>query len=235
MADDLAARGLIEWTYAAALGPRDSLSISAAEAASRHDLGLRPASSKRVGVWALPVTGSDAVQAWHVFGSLLGLDIALADFSLVRMSSKPPPRPTITEIDRRVFIETVVLIEPRRLSDSDRDAIVTAVRAGRARVKALRSPEDLGEIPQTLNLSGQRQTLLAWTIAHDPARVDAFSRRQNCSGSVPAIHVRPTSMRGVPPPSPEPGVYACRFFAPSRGSCTPAAGTTGCSRVRLPI
>lgn len=172
VADDLAARGLTEWTYAAALGPRNGISITAAEASSRHNFGLRPPGSNRV--WQLPAAGSDLVQGWHVVGSLLGLDLTLADFSLVSMSSKPPPRPTIAEIERRVFIETVALVEPRSLSDSDGDAIATAIRAGRARVKALRSSADVREISQAIELGGQQQTLLEWTIAHDPTRVEAF-------------------------------------------------------------
>jgi len=175
VADDLLARGLMEWAYAAALGPRDGISISAADAASRHDFGLYPPSGNRAAVWQIPIEGADPVQQrWHVVGSLLGLDVTLAKFSLVRLSKKPPPRPMLGELDRRVLTDTIALVQPESLSDSDRDIIVTAIRAGRARLSALRSPADVGAIASAIDLSPQRQTLLAWTVAHDPSRVAPF-------------------------------------------------------------
>ena len=175
IADQLLARGLLEWTYAAALGPRDGISITAADAAARHDFGLRGASGSRATAWQLPNESTDAAQRWRVSGSLLGLDATLARFSLMRLSMKlPPRRPMLGEIDRRVFIDTVALIEPKSLSDADRDAIVTTIRAGRARLSAVRSTADARAVADAIFLSPQRQTLLAWTVAHDPARVSAF-------------------------------------------------------------
>ena len=174
LADELLARGLMEWAYAVALGPRDGISISAADAAARHDFGLRPAAANRAAPWQLPSAGTDATQRWRVFGSLLGLDVSLADFSLVRLSTKPPPRPTLAEIDRRVFIDTLALVEPKSLSDADRDAIAAAIRRGRARIDALQSPAEVPAIAGAVHMSPQRRTLLAWTVVHDHARVAAF-------------------------------------------------------------
>ena len=176
VADDLLARGLVEWTYAAALGPLDGLSPTAAEAAARHDFGLRPAGGIRAAAWQMATEGSDPLQRWRVFGSLLGMDVTLARFSLVRLSMKPPAvRPTLGEMDRRVFIDAVALVEPKSLSDSDRDIIATAMRNGRARLKGvIQSPGDVAAIADIVSLSPQRRTLLDWTIAHDPSRVDAF-------------------------------------------------------------
>jgi hypothetical protein len=174
VADDLLARGLTEWTYAAALGPRDGISISAAEAASRHDFGFKSAAGYRAAAWQVPSEGADVNQRWRMRGSLLGLDVALAHFSLMRLSLKPPPRPSLGEIDRRIFIETLALMEPRALTDSDRDLIATAIRNGRARLSAVHSPSDLGTMATSINLSPQRQTLLSWTIDHDPTRTIAF-------------------------------------------------------------
>jgi hypothetical protein len=174
IADELLARGLMEWAYAAALGPRDGISISAADAAGRHDFGLRPAAANRTSAWQLPSAGIDAAQRWRVFGSLLGLDVSLANFSLVRLSTKPPPRPTLAELDRRVFIETLALVEPKSLVDADRDAIAAAIRGGRARIDALQSPAEVAAIADAIHMSPQRRTLLAWTVVHDRARVAAF-------------------------------------------------------------
>jgi hypothetical protein len=174
IADELLARGLVEWTYAAALGPRNGISITAAEAAARHDFGLRPGTGGRTGVWQVPNEGMDAEQHWRVSGSLLGLDATLARFLLVRLTMKPPPRPMLGEIDRRVFIDTLALMEPKSLSDTDADTIASAIRAGRARLNALRSTADVPAIGDTIFLSPLRRTLLAWTVTHDPARVALF-------------------------------------------------------------
>ena len=175
IADELLARGLVEWTYAAALGPRDGISISAADAAARHDFGLRPASGNRAGVWQVPNESVDAAQRWRVSGSLLGLDATLARFSLIRLSMRIlPQRPMVGEIDRRVFFDTLALIEPKSLSDADGATIVTAIRAGRARLNATRSTADVRAIADAIVLSPQRRTLLAWTVTHDPSRVAVF-------------------------------------------------------------
>jgi hypothetical protein len=175
VADDLGARGLLEWAYAAALGPRDGLSLTAAEGASRHDLGLHGGPSGRSAAWRSPLAGTDFTQRWRVVGSILGLDVTLADFSLRRLSSKfPPRRPSLNEIDRRVFIETIALVRPTRLADQDQEAIATAIRNGRTRLRELRSAADVRAIADVVGLSAQRETLLSWTVAHDPARVAAF-------------------------------------------------------------
>jgi hypothetical protein len=176
VADDLLARGLMEWSYAAVLGPLNGISPTAAEAAARHDFGVHPAGGLRSAAWQLPTEGTDAMQRWRLFGSLLGLDVTLARFSLVRLSMKPPSvRPTLGEIDVRVFVNTVALIEPKSLTDSARDTIASAIRKGRARLTgALESVSDIAAIADAVSLSPQRRTLLAWTVAHDPSRVSAF-------------------------------------------------------------
>ena len=175
IADELLARGLIEWTYAAALGPRDGISISAADAAARHDFGLRFAGASRSSVWQLPHEGTDAAQRWRVSGSLLGLDTTLAPFLLTRLSKKMLlRRPMLGDIDRRVFTDTIALIEPKSLADGDAEAIVAAMRAGRARLNAVRSSADVRAIADAIGLSPQRETLLAWTVTHDPSRAGAY-------------------------------------------------------------
>ena len=174
IADELLARGLMNMAYAAALGPRDGVSLSAADAAGRHDFGF----GSRLGrgaPWRLPLPGADIEGRWRVAGSLLGLDVGLADFSLVRLSSRfPSSRPTLDEVDRRVLIEAVALIQPASLSDADRDTIAAAIRRGRARLDAARTPRDALAIAEETRLSAPRRTLLSWTVTHDPGRVAAF-------------------------------------------------------------
>ncbi len=174
LADDLLARGLMELAYAAALGQRDGVSISAADAARRHDFGLR-GNLGRTAPWRSPLPGADITQRWRVSGSLLGLDVGLADFLLVRLSSRPPlRRPSLNEFDRRAFIEAVAMVEPAALIDADRDTIAAAIQRGRARLEAAGAPEEALAIAEAVGLSASRRTLLAWVVAHQPDRVPAF-------------------------------------------------------------
>jgi hypothetical protein len=168
------ARGLTEMAYAAALGERERVPITAADAASRHDFGFNLRPGRRAS-WEHPTAGSGLDGRWHVTGAVLGLDVALAAFSLVRPSSRAPARaPMLNEVDRRVFTETLALVEPAALEDADRDRIVAAIRRGRARLVAARTPEDAGAIADDLGLSAPHRTLLSWTVAHDPGRVSSF-------------------------------------------------------------
>ena len=172
----LTSRGLLEITYAAALGQPDRAWVSAHDAASRHDFWFKSGSTgRRHGAWRLPSAGGDTRQGWRVVGSLLGLDVRLAEFSLVRLSAKPPPRrPSLNEDHRRVFIEGVALVESRGLTEADREAIVAAMQRGRARVAALRTPQEAIAIADEIGLSAARRNLLPWVLTHEPARLAAF-------------------------------------------------------------
>ena len=174
LADELLAAGLMEMAYAAALGPRDGVSVLAGDAASRHDFGLHAGFGSSA-AWNLAVPGTDAAQHWRLTGSVLGLDVALANFSLVSLSLRPPAkRPTLSELDRRAFIDVVGLVEPAALTDADRDTIVTAIRKGRARLEHVRTAEEARAIAEETSLSAPRRTLLAWIVARDPERLAVF-------------------------------------------------------------
>jgi hypothetical protein len=174
-ADHLVARGLTEMVYATALGQPDSIAIPVGEAAARHDFGLASSGTRRRTAWQLPVAGADSRTGWRVTGSLLGLDVRLAEFALMRLSNRPPPRrPTLNDEDRRVFVESAAVIDPYGMSDAEAASIVSAIRRGRTRLGAVRSAADVETLATDLSLSPARRTLLAWTAAHDPARVPAF-------------------------------------------------------------
>lgn len=174
LADDLLARGMMELAYAIALGHPDRSVISADDAAQRHDFGrdrLAPPDSP----WQFPVAAATPPRGWHVTGSLLGLDVRLSEFALVRLSSRPPTRkPTVDDDLRRVLTDTVVLVDAAALGDSGRDAIVRAMQAGRERLSAARTRRDAHEIAEAVGLRGARRTLLAWTVGHDRERLLAF-------------------------------------------------------------
>jgi hypothetical protein len=164
----------MEVAYAAALGQREGVSISAADAARRHDFGLRSGLG-RTAPWRLPLPGTDLAQGWRVSGSLLGLDVGLADFSLVSLSSRQPlKRPTLNEFDRRTFVDAVALVEPVTLVDADRDTIVAAIQKGRTRLNAVRTPDEARTIADAVGLSAPRRALLPWVVEHQRERVAVF-------------------------------------------------------------
>jgi hypothetical protein len=174
VADDLMAQGLLEWAYAAALGRREGVAISAEEAAGRHDFGLGSAARRTAG-WLPPRAGTDRGERWAVRGSILGLDVSLADFSVVRLSARPPVRkPTLGEADRRTFIDAVALVQPAFLTEGDRQIILEAMRNGRARVAAASNASDATEIARASGLGASRRTLLAWVMSHEPERLGLF-------------------------------------------------------------
>jgi hypothetical protein len=81
LADDLLARGLMELAYAVALGQPDRPTITADEAARRHDFA-RPVAGRQALAWEIPSTGMSPGRAWHLAGSVLGLDVRLAHLAL---------------------------------------------------------------------------------------------------------------------------------------------------------
>jgi len=176
LADDLLAHGLLELTYAAALGQPERASITAWEAARRHDFWLRSESFGSGGAWQLPLAGTDgALRGWRVVGSLLGLDVKLADLSLMSLSSKlPTTRPTLQDVNRRVLIEAVALVAPTSLTEADRDTVVEAIRKGRGRLASVRTPAEAAALVDEIHLGSARRTLLPWVIANDPERAAAF-------------------------------------------------------------
>jgi hypothetical protein len=174
LADDMLGRGLMELAYASALGQRQAVSISASEAADRHDFGLKPG-APRTAPWRVPRAGADGLRRWGVRGALLGLDVSLSDFLVLRLSSKPPARrPSLGDADRRSFIDAVALVQPAFLTEKDRDTILSAMRSGRARLNAAADPGEAARIADEAGLSPARRALLAWVVAHDRQRLGVF-------------------------------------------------------------
>lgn len=173
IADELFARGLTELVYATALGQPDRSLIVARDAAERHNFGLRVFGQS--GPWRSPVSGADRARDWHVTGSLLGLDVRLADRALAAISARPPQlRPTLNDADRRVLIEVVTLMQPAALADEDRDVIVAALRRGRQRLEAAQTAAALTALADEIHLTGVRRSLIGWVGAHDRERLATF-------------------------------------------------------------
>jgi hypothetical protein len=163
---------LLALIYAPALGDPEGQALLGGDIAQRHNFGLvGPAGMRRDFVaWAVPKEQVGDGSPWHVEGSILGLDIALARLALRRIAdNEMPAAPTINLNDQLTFARTVMTINPRALRDADRDRIVAAIGRGRERVTAAGA-----HLPAVMALAIEvelspsvRQTL-AWTLTRTP-------------------------------------------------------------------
>jgi hypothetical protein len=165
------ANTLTSIVYAACLGDPDGPALSAGNVALQHDLGASGASGIRA-AWQVP-SESHTGKGWKITGSLLGLDVPLARMWLRRMdATMMPPEPRMVSAERQVTALTVALLNPSALTDAARDEIAAALARGRARVEALTGDRaDIERVARDAGLSAWRREALAWTIAHDRARV----------------------------------------------------------------
>jgi hypothetical protein len=172
------ANSLTAIVYATAIGEPDSPAATGGAVWRRHRFGgaTRDLVDSPV-AWrlAIEIFGPDG---WHLSGSLLKLDLALAQFGLRRLDpTEMPAVSALSTMDRRTLAMTVALIDPRAMAAGATDAAAAAVARGRERVMGLAArPETLDAIAGGAALSEWRQAGLRWLLAHDPARVtDAFT------------------------------------------------------------
>lgn len=179
LSDIVLGHALVSLAYAADIGDPDSAALLAGNVALRHDFGLgRRDSEGRKIPWASPRQDFRPGVPWHIVGSILGLDIALAPLNLRRMDlDRPINMPTLSSIEREGLAVGVILMDAQRLTDADRDAIAEAIGRGRARVDALREGrESLETVADLLGLDGWRRRELAWAIEDTPdAMASQFS------------------------------------------------------------
>ncbi len=179
---DKIANALLSLIYAPALGDPEGPALLGGDIAQRHNFGITgPVGTRRDGLaWAPPQDQVGDGTPWHVDGSILGLDIALARLALRRIADNDmPAAPTINLNDQLTLARTVMAMDARHLRDADRDRIVAAIARSRDRVNAAGT-----NVAQVTALAAEaqlpaavRQTL-AWTIARTPDLVASlFSLR----------------------------------------------------------
>jgi hypothetical protein len=180
LADDMLAYSLLSIAYAAEVGDPDGAVLLAEDVSRRHDFGfgIRDTDIRVRTAWATPHQEVIPNVPWHVTGSLLGLDIALAPLSLRRINFEHlTGAPKLTSNERDAFAASVAVMNPYALRDADRDAIVEAIARGEARVRAL--PADQGALEALaaeLRMDARRRREIGWTLAHEPdALVAMFS------------------------------------------------------------
>lgn len=176
--DTLLAEALLSIAYAIDIGDPDSTVTLAGNVARRHDfgLGLVGRDVRARASWALPHQEVAPGVPWHVAGSALGLDVALASLALRRIDNgRVGGAPRLTSNERQTFSMSVALLNPFAFEDSDREAIVDGVRRGRQRVAALSTdPASFDGTAADAGLDPRRRRAVRWAIAHDPDRVESM-------------------------------------------------------------
>lgn len=161
------AEALVALVYAAVL-PTTDPELLASRVDRRHVFGSGRHGSHRA--WRLAEPVSAAGVPWHLEGSLLALDVAMAVQSLRRVS-EDPPSPTLPGADRVAFARTVALLSPSRMTDASRDTVVRLLARGDARLRAIGDAASARSAARAAGISAWRREGLAWSVAHDPASI----------------------------------------------------------------
>jgi hypothetical protein len=191
LVDIVLAQALLSLNYAAEIGDPAGPALLARNVALRHDFGIDHHSTdyrSRL-PWSVPRQDYKPGVPWHVTGSALGLDVALARLSLKRIDAdRQVAAPHLLSNERESFAVSLILMNPRHLLDADRDAIAAAIARGRLRLAALR-PEPTGLAPTTagegeraggerfediadlLRLDGWRRRAIRWSLDQEPDRL----------------------------------------------------------------
>lgn len=172
------AYSLTALVYATAFGEPDSPAATGGAVWRRHRFGgpTRDVMDSPL-AWRL-ATETFGSDGWHLSGSLLKLDLALAPLALRRLDpTEMPAGSALSTMDRHTLAMTVALIDPYAIVDEARDAVAAALVRGRERVAGLATrPETVDAIADAAALSEWRRAGLRWLLARDPARVtEAFT------------------------------------------------------------
>jgi len=170
-ADALLGHALLSLAYACDLGDPDGTILIAGDPARRHDFGYGvPGRDARLRVmWSLPSIETRR-GPWHLVGSVLALDVAMAPLALRRISvDRVPESPMINLMQRDGFAATVAVMNGAALSDAARDRIADHISDGRRRVERLAAGDAAVEkVAHDVDMDGWRARALGWTLAHDP-------------------------------------------------------------------
>ena len=116
---------------------------------------------------------------------MLGLDIALSRLALRRIAdNEMPVAPTINLNDQLTFARAVMTLNPRDLTDDDRDRIVAAIARGRQRIAAAGSRLDavLALAIESQLPASVRQTL-PWLLTRNAEAAPALFEAQEVDGA----------------------------------------------------
>jgi len=159
--------------YALSAPDDDSPLLADESLSSRHNLGLRALSrSDREPLsWGLPLLtmgqGPPSIR-----GALLGLDLALAEVALRRVTAGVAPVYSyLGESDRRAFAQALLLFRAGDPRLKDVGIVTAAIAKGRERIASL--PAEGWADARSLDavrLAPLQRSLIEWTLLFDPAK-----------------------------------------------------------------
>jgi hypothetical protein len=172
LVDMLLADSVRSLAYALDLGDADGMTGTGVDVSTRHDFGfaLSEKEGRDVAPWAAPQQLVVAGAPWHLRGSLLNLDLALAPLALKQVSVQAERPPVLTDNERDTFATTAALLNAFALRDEDQQAIVEAIDRGRVRMHALTekgSAEGFDTLQEETMMDGWRRRAIHWSIEHD--------------------------------------------------------------------
>jgi len=171
--DTLLSHALVSLAYACELGDPEGTILIAGDPARRHDYGydLPGRDGRTKAMWGIAAIETRR-GPWHLVGSVLGLDVAMAPLALRRISvDRVPEAPMLNLMHRDGFAAAVAIMNGAALSDADRDRIAESIERGRQRVDGLADGrEHVDVLARETDLDGWRTRALTWTVSHDPSR-----------------------------------------------------------------
>ena len=196
------ANALLVLIYTPSLGDPEGPALLGGDIPMRHNFGIEGAAGARRDflAWSMPREQFGDGTPWHIEGSLLGLDIALARLSLRRLAdNEMPVAPTINLNDLLTLARTVRVVNPYDLTDADRDEIVAAIARGRSRVAA--AGANLAEVRRLADEAGLSHAVkqtLPWTLTRTPELVPAlFGLRDMMWLGAPSVPLQRLDRWGV--------------------------------------
>jgi hypothetical protein len=231
----LLAAALVALVYAPALGDPEGAVTLSPDVVQRHDImGVR--SMGREFAWSTAIERSGSGAPWHIAGSLMGLDLALARSALRRLSAdEMPPVPTINLNDELTLARTAVSLRPREFDDRTHAAIAAALNRGRARVRAaVNDPEAVLRLMDQVAVPSAVRNAVPWTVASFPnAAAALFSLRDLMWLGEPGIELAAFASWGVIGESVD-GRLATRFDPPAAWDRLAGRPDTGVLATQVP-
>lgn len=173
--DIMLGNALASINYAAEIGSPEGAALLAGNVALRHDFGLgrRQADIQVRQAWALPRQDFLPGVPWHVSGSMLGLDVAMASLQIRRLSiDRVPDAPKLTSVEREEMAVGVAMLNPHLQTNDDLVAIAEAIGRGRTMVRAAAVGQgQVAVLIERLGLDGWRARALRWSAEHEPSRL----------------------------------------------------------------
>ena len=209
VADRVTTAVLGSLTYALAVAPTGQPPAVYAELFRKHHLvdeqahdPMNDAAGAQIGwqraVWQPPVSRIEQGGGAAIAGSLLLLDLALAESQLRALTSDTTPSAAVLDADAVTLLQRVVVQGDRRIAPDAARQWVSAVRAGRqalATWHATRAtPRQIRDALRAAAVGETRAALVVWEIGHgssgsDPLTVGELARLGSAIAASPAADV----------------------------------------------